>query len=189
MFTTTATSLDRLLALLLGIRYRQIVTVKRVYAAVLVIWVSSLPGFAFQFYIVDEKSIIGASAVFLCLILSTYCYLRIYLKLRHRQSQVRQTNQTTLMSLTRYRKTVCNSLWVQSMLFLCVMPFCVIASFAYAAVVNRKSSAFQYIALLSASTLIFFNGSVNPFLYCWKIKQVRQAVINTLRNIFCFQNR
>ncbi|XP_067025675.1 melanocyte-stimulating hormone receptor-like [Acropora muricata] len=187
LFTTNAISVDRLLALLLGIRYRQIVTVKRVYAAVVVIWVSSFSGLAVQFYIVDEKSIIGASTMFLCLILSMYCYLRIYLKLRHRQSQVRQINQTTLMSLTRYRKTVCNALWVQSVLFFCVMPFCVVASFAYAAVVNRKSSAF-YLALLSASTLIFLNGSVNPFLY-WKIKQVRQAVINTLRNMFCFQNR
>ena len=136
----------------------------------------------------DEKSIIGASTMFLCLILSMYCYLRIYLKLRHRQSQIRQTNQTTPMSLVRYRKTMCNALWVQSVLFFCVTPFCVVASFAYAAVVNRKSSAFC-LALLSASTFIFLNGSVNPFLYCWKIKQVRQTVINTLRNMFCFQNR
>ena len=117
LFTTTAISVDRLLALLLGIRYRQVVTVKRVYAAVVVIWVSSLSGLAVQFPIVDDRNITAASTVFLCLILSMYCYLRIYLKLRHRQSQVRQTNQTTPISLARYRKTVCNALWVQVVFF------------------------------------------------------------------------
>ena len=101
-------------------------TVKRVYAAVVVIWVSSFSGLAVQFYIVDEKSIIGASTMFLCLILSMYCYLRIYLKLRHRQSQVRQINQTTLISLTRYRKTVCNECTVGTVcvIFLCHAFLC-----------------------------------------------------------------
>ena len=188
LLTTTAISVDRLLALLLGIRYRQIVTVKRVYAAVVVFCVSSLSGFAFQFCIVDERSITAASTVFLCLILSLYCYLRIYLKLRHRQSQVRQTNQTTPMSLARYRKTVCNALWVQLVLFLCVMPFCFIAPFAYPSVIKKQSSVW-YLALILVSTLILLNSSLNPFLYCWKIKQIRRAVKNTLRQISCSSNQ
>ena len=188
LYTTTAISVDRLLALLLGLRYRQIVTVKRVYATVVVIWVLPILSIVVEFYSEDERRIILTSIMIFCLVLSMYCYLRIYLKLRHRQIQVRQTNQTTPMSLARYRKTVRNALWVQLVLFLCVIPFCVIAPFAYPAVVKRQSSVF-YIALMSASTLIFLNGSVNPFLYCWKIKQVRQAVVNTLRNMFCFPNR
>ena len=188
LFTTTAISVDRLLALLLGIRYRQIVTVKRVYAAVVVIWVSSLSGLAVQFPNVDDRNITAASTVFLCLILSMYCYLRIYLKLRHRQSQVRQTNQTTPMSLVRYRKTVCNALWVQLVLFFCVMPFCFIAPFVYAAAIKEQASAW-YLALILVSTLILLNASLNPFLYCWKIKQIRRAVKNTLRQISCSSNK
>ncbi|XP_015747873.1 PREDICTED: adenosine receptor A2a-like [Acropora digitifera] len=187
LFTTTAISVDRLLALLLGLRYRQIVTVKRVYAAVVVIWVSSFSGLAVQFYIVDEKSIIGASSMFLCLILSMYCYLRIYLKLRHRQIEVRQANQTTPISLPRYRNSVCNALWMQLVLVFCVIPFCVITPFTYPTVGRRQSSAL-HIALISAATLAFFNASVNPFLYCWKIKQVRRAVKNTLKQISCTPN-
>ena len=184
LFTTTAISVDRLLALCLGIRYRQIVTVKRVYAAVVVIWGFPLFGLVLEFYIADVRRIIATSAVFLCVVISMYCYLRIYLKLRHRQTQVRQTNQTTPLSLARYRKTVCNALWVQLVLFFCVMPFCVIAPLAYPAVIKRQSSVL-YLAFMFAITLIFFNSSLNPFLYCWKIKQVRRAVKNTLRQISC----
>ena len=40
--TTTAISVDRLLALLLGLRYRQVVTVRRVMALVVTMWLSSI---------------------------------------------------------------------------------------------------------------------------------------------------
>ena len=42
LLTMTAISLDRLLALLLGLRYRQVVTLKRMYVAVAAFWVISI---------------------------------------------------------------------------------------------------------------------------------------------------
>ena len=44
LLTLTAISLDRLLALLLGLRYRQVVTVKKTYIAVLAFWIVSIVG-------------------------------------------------------------------------------------------------------------------------------------------------
>ena len=41
LFTLTAISVDRLLALLLGLRYRQVVTLKRIYRVVVVFWILS----------------------------------------------------------------------------------------------------------------------------------------------------
>ena len=187
LFTTTAISVDRLLALLLGLRYRQVVIVKRVYATVVVILVVPTFGTVIEVYIADEHRIVTTSTTMLCLILSIYCYLRIYLKLRHRQIEVRQANQTTPISLARYRNSVCNALWMQLVLVFCVIPFCVVTPFTYPTVGRRQSSAL-HIALMSAATLAFFNASVNPFLYCWKIKQVRRAVKNTLKQISCTPN-
>ena len=187
LFTTTAISVDRLLALLLGLRYRQVVIVKRVYATVVVILVVPTFGTVIEVYIADEHRIVTTSTTMLCLILSMYCYLRIYLKLRHRQIEVRQANQTTPISLARYRNSVCNALWMQLVLVFCVIPFCVVTPFTYPTVGRRQSSTL-HIALMSASTLAFFNASVNPFLYCWKIKQVRRAVKNILKQISCTPN-
>ena len=42
--TLTAISVDRLLALLLGLRYRQVVTLKRTYVTVIVFWVACIFG-------------------------------------------------------------------------------------------------------------------------------------------------
>ena len=32
-------------------------------------------------------------------------------------------------------------------------------------------------------TLLFLNSTLNPLIYCWKVKQIRHTVIATLRNI------
>ena len=44
LLTLTAISVDRLLALLLGLRYRQVVTVKKTYIAILAFWIVSVVG-------------------------------------------------------------------------------------------------------------------------------------------------
>ena len=44
LLTLTAISVDRLLALLLGLRYRQVVTVKKTYVAILAFWIVSVVG-------------------------------------------------------------------------------------------------------------------------------------------------
>ena len=40
------------------------------------------------------------------------------------------------------------------------------------------------VARLFTVTLVLLNSSLNPFLYCWKIREVRQAVRDTLRDLF-----
>ena len=50
LLTTTAISVDRLLALLLGLRYKQIVTLKRTYINVAITWVSTLVASSCTFF-------------------------------------------------------------------------------------------------------------------------------------------
>ena len=50
LLTVTAISVDRLLALLLGFRYRQDVTVTRVFATVIVFWIFSVVGSSASFW-------------------------------------------------------------------------------------------------------------------------------------------
>ena len=50
LLTLTAISVDRLLALLLGLRYRQLVTLKQTYASITVLWVVSIVGATMHFW-------------------------------------------------------------------------------------------------------------------------------------------
>ena len=41
---------------------------------------------------------------------------------------------------------------------------------------------------MSSVTLLFLNSSLNPVIYCWKMRQIRSAVMDIVRNIFPTQN-
>ncbi|XP_022810098.1 melanocyte-stimulating hormone receptor-like, partial [Stylophora pistillata] len=37
-----------------------------------------------------------------------------------------------------------------------------------------------------AVVIVFFNSTLNPFLYCWRISEVRKAVKQTIRHAICY---
>ena len=104
--TLPAISVDRLLALLLGLRYRQVVTLRRAYVAVSAFWVFSFVGSIMSRWnelLSLYYSYINGSV---CLVTSIYCYTRIFLRLRHHQTQVQdniqgQPNHKTLHDTER----------------------------------------------------------------------------------------
>ena len=75
--TLTAISVDRLLALLLGLRYGQVVTLKQTYVIVIVIWVVCTVSTAIPFWnrlITFWCGIVGTS---LCLVTSIFSYIYV----------------------------------------------------------------------------------------------------------------
>ena len=127
LLTLSTISVDRLLALLLGLRYRQVVTLKRTYVAVIAFWVFSFAGSIVYLWNELISSCYSYIIIPLCLVTSIYCYTRIFLRLRHHQTQVQdivqgQPNQTIPQSIARYRKTVSTALWLQLTLVVCYFP-------------------------------------------------------------------
>ena len=56
--------------------------------------------------------------------------------------------------------------------------------------VGRAETQIQYssqlgIALAMEVILVFFNSTLNPFLYCWKITEVRRAMKQIIRQALC----
>ena len=189
LLTLTAISVDRLLALLLGLRYRQVVTLKRTYVNVFTFWVSSFAGSIIFLWNPLLSSRYSHTVILLCVVTSIYSYTRIFLGLRHHQTQVQdnvtgQPNQRTPLNIARYRKTASSALWLQLTLVVCYLPFIVVAPWVIQEIRSGLSSAF-YLALSFTSTLLYLNSSLNPLLYCWKIREVRQAVKSTIRQMFC----
>ena len=189
LLTLAAISVDRLLGLLLGLRYRQVVTLKRTYVALFTFWVSSFVGSTIFLWNDSLSSWYTHTVALLCVGVSMYSYTRIFVRLRHHQTQVqdnvtRQPNQTSLLNIARYRKTASSALWLQLTLVVCYLPFVVAAPLAFKKILRRPSSAF-FLAREFTVTLVYFNSSLNPILYCWKIREVRQAVKEIVRQLFC----
>ena len=203
LFTLTAISVDRLLALLLGLKYRQAVTLKRTYLFLIVFWAVSIAGTMVKFYDPRLVQWYGKVGIILCLAISGFCYGKIFLILRHQRTQVqelfilrsvsqtqheqlaqvRPPSHTNSSNITCYRKTVFCALWVQLALVVCYVPYGVLLSLT-----TQRDSAALYIPNAYGITLLYLNSSLNPLLYCWKIKEVRQAVTATFRQLRQYLN-
>ena len=187
LFTLTVISLDRLLALLLGLRYRQVVTVKRIYQTVIVSWIVVTPGATMLLWNERITSLYGCVVIALCLVTSIISYTKIYITLRHNQVQAQgnvnqgQPSQTVRLNIARYKKTVCSALWVKLVLLVCYLPYGILE------VLRLQRGVWSYFAVprFYLVTLVLLNSSLNPILYCWKIREVRQAVKATMRGLFC----
>ena len=188
LLTLTAISVDRLLALLLGIRYRQIVTLKRTYIITATFWILSVAAGSISIShsrIIRWYSII---VIALCSVISIASYTKIFRTLRHHQAQVQdlgqqQSSQTTALNMARYRKAVSSALWVQLALAVCYVPKVLVLL----VLASRKTYSSHVVVITAiANILTYFNSTLNPFLYCWKVKEVRQAVKQTIRQALCF---
>ena len=122
LLTVTAISVDRLLALLLGLRYRQVVTLKRTRITAIGLWILSIFGASTLFWnrlIVSWYQYIGTAV---CLVTTIFAYAKIFFTLRHNHiNHVPQAQPRKAISLNiaRYRKAVCSALWVQVTLVVC----------------------------------------------------------------------
>ena len=118
MLTLTAISVDRLLALLLGIRYRQIVTLKPTCIITATFWILSVA--AKSFFISHTRITIWCSIILKpsCSVISIASCRNISCSLRQHQAQVQNHDQqqpslTTVLNMARYGKVVSSALWVQ----------------------------------------------------------------------------
>ena len=189
LLTLTAISLDRLLALKLGLRYRQVVTLRRIWILVVAFWLSNT-ALAIILLFDDLTAIyIMSISMLLCIMTSTFCYTKVYPKLRLHQTQVQghthqgQANGGGIpLNIARYRKTVVTSLWIQITLVVCYLPSFIV----YLLALTGSLGKFIDLAWGVVISLVMLNSSLNPFLYCWKMREVRQAVKNTIKQLWFF---
>ena len=188
VLTLTGISVDRLLALLLGLRYRHVVTLRRVRVAIFCFWFIGASIGPIRKWRLDIALVLASVFLTLSLVTSIFCYTRIHLKLRHRQIQdqnrfpLRQANVGGIpMNIARYKKSVSSILWVKLALVACYCPWIVVAFVSVTGIEYDLRVAWD-----TTTTLVDINSTLNPILYCWKIREVRQAVKATIKQRDCF---
>ena len=178
VFTSTALSVDRLLALLLGLGYRHVVTLKRIRAVLACGCLASLLiVLVWNQFGGKTARIIIIIYLTLCLIISLFSYTKIVLRLRQ---QGQANTGGSPLNLERYKRTVVSVALVHLALVICYLPFNIFNTLIHLKGIHPNI----YFLYHFTTTLLFLNSSLNPFLYCWRIKEIRQAVKATIRR-FC----
>ena len=185
ILTSTAISVDRLLALLLKMRYRHVVTLRRVRTVMTCFWlIGGSCGFLSFFGRFIALYAAGSGLLILFVVISVFAYTKIFFTLRQRQAQVQahgrqgQPNGVRIpLNIAKYKKTVSSIAWVQVALLVCYVPFAIVG---LSAIYGRTT----FFTWNCTATLLYLNSSLNPVLYCWKMKEVRQAVKDTVRQFY-----
>jgi len=187
LLTVTSISVDRLVALLLGLRYRQVVTLKKLWVFVVVVWLFATCNAVLSLYNTFIAALNDYIALIFCAATTIFCYPKIYLTLRHHQATVedhvhqREPNGRRIpLNISRYRKTVSSALWVVITLVACYFPCGILAPLF----LNTGTRMLSLdIAWSLSLTLLFLNSTLNPFLYCWKMREMKRVVMDTIRQL------
>ena len=185
LFSVTALCADRFLAIYLHLRYQERVTYKLVAAVVVSIWVISALISLIRFFI--PKSIMYVSFVIInsaCIITATSLNVKLYLTLRRHINKfqvprVAQNDQGE--SVQRKRKSAMASLYLYLVFIVCCLPN-TCRLFITAAIPEPRIDV-KHLGFYSL-TLLFLNSTLNPLIYCWKMKRIQHTIVGTLRNLF-----
>ena len=185
LFSVTALCADRFLAIYLHLRYQELVTDKRVAVVVVSIWVIGALISLIRLFI--PKDIMYVSFVIIeaaCIITATSLSVKLYLTLRRHINHI-QVPQVTLNdqeeSVQRKTKSAMASLYVYLVFIVCYLPnICVLITIASNSEPRIDVNHLQFYTL----TLVFLNSTLNPLIYCWKMKRIQHTIVGTLRHIF-----
>ena len=192
LFTLTAISVDRLVALRLGLRYTQVwqvITLRRTRGILIVIWILNISILCLKrFWMPVVISRVISVLIYISLASAAFSYLKIFVTLRRHsiglQDFAQQGNPNrggmSPLNIKRYRKTVSTGLCIQLVLVACYLPYGIVVAMAAA---NGYSSSYN-LAVRVTTTLVLLNSSLNPILYCWRIGGVRKAVKDTIKQWF-----
>ena len=187
-----AISVDRFLAVHLHLRYQEFVSHRRVVVVVVSIWVYSAFVSLFTLWgLLSAWNLINTITVAFGFIITLVVYIRIYQTVRrhknHIQSmQIRDEAQSEeIKNLTALIKYTVGIFHVYLVFLVCYLPLFIcmaVIQFYGSSIVLKK----LFLFLL---TLMFLNSSLNPVIYCWKIKHIRHAIIDILRKMYWNSNR
>ena len=185
LFSVTALCVDRFLAIRLHLRYQELVTYKRLATVVVSIWVISAFISLIRLFLPTE--IMYVSFVIIesaCIITATLLSAKLYLTIRRHinQIQVPQVAQNDQGdSVQRKRTSAMASLYVYLVFIACYLPdICVLITIATISEPRIDVIHLSFYTL----TLLFLNSTLNPIIFCWKMKPIQYTIVGTLRNLF-----
>ena len=188
LWTMTAITVDRFLALHYHLQYPNLMTTSRAIYTIITIWcIITL----FSFSILWSLSIYYFFATFcitICLLVCLVCFIKIYRIARRHQLQIHVQQQVVENSTDTHKQQIRQSTKSAKNIFiyfltmiLCYSPFSIVV------IISGFASLDLQVIRTFPVTVAFMNSSINPFLYCWRMTELRTAVFKTAMLFSCRQ--
>ena len=186
-----AVSVDRFLAVHFHLRYQEVVTHRRVVIVVIGIWVkSTFVSLIILWGLLSTRDLINTIIEAFSLIITFVVYIRIYITVRRHKNhihsmQIRDEAQSEeLKNLIVLIKSTVGIFYVYVVFLICYLPYLI----CMAVIRIYGSSIVLKKLLLYSLTLMYLNSSLNPIIYCWKMRHIRHAIMDILRKMSWINN-
>ena len=183
----TALAADRFLAVHLHLRYHEFVTYNRVVFVVILIWMSSAIIGLLSLW--DHSVGIAFSPIItiVCLVVIAIFYVKIYLAVKYHTEQIAamqisnggEINEEMQRNAEKQKKAAVTVFCLYLVLVVCYLPNLIIICIKFA---DKKFTSLSLAAF--SDFVLFLNSSLNPLIYCWRMKNIRHAAKNILVKIF-----
>lgn len=183
IITLCLMAVDRFLAVKLFARYKAVVTSKKVYKAVIVVWLFAV---AFSgLTMVPEIGPLTMKVVILLIILSVIVTVLLMVctsySIKQQMKRVRdltEENRERTVGVMGYRRSIKTIYCIIAPFVLCYFPLFVLK--VLTDVWNIYDDG-RHILVNVALTLLLLNSSINPCIYFSRITNIRRAVMSILR--------
>ena len=132
----------------------------------------------------NRNTVIICLLVF-CFLTTTLTYLQVFRIIRRHQQQVQangtlQSVRQPSINMAKYKKSVVTVLLILALFYLCYLPFVL-----NVILLTLWEKSLELITAFKVSTLLtFVSAMLNPCLYCWRIREIRNEVRQLSRKIF-----
>ena len=188
LLTMCAISVDRYLALKLHLRYTAVVTVPRVIAAVSSLWLFCATYVALNSLVIINRQldmgllVIVVVSVFVTMV----AYTKVFQIVRRHQRQIHDRIELaahfhgrSAVEVTRHKKSAVTMLYVLGAFLFCYVPLlCLIVAYAVYGFTFPMQVAYD-----CTTTVVYLSSSLNPPLYCWRIREIRVAAVSKLMRV------
>lgn len=179
-------SIERYICLMRPLRYDAIVTKNRVVFVLASCWIFTISS-ALARFLIAELGLLAHVLIPLLLISNCFIHLKIILLVRHHKRAIRdvtrhiQLNQRKAVDVASRTKTALTMTYLFALFLICYTPlFCCFVIM----LVEGRVTTDLHVALGVAVTVVYINSSLNPAFYCWRMREIRRAVVKLLKMFF-----
>jgi len=171
-----AVAIEKCLAIRLHLRYHQVITTHRTIKLAIAYWMFYSCFIVIYSFLVNTHNFqILANVMFLsCIVGVAVCYLAIFRNVRRHRRQIKQLETAFNSHAIKHGRSLRNMFFIHGFFALSLLPN--IVYFALALLTKNRHEAFWMLA----STCSFLICAVNPFVYVWRLTEMRAVIFKML---------
>jgi RsiW-degrading membrane proteinase PrsW (M82 family) len=83
----------------------------------------------------------------------------------------------------RQGRSITTMFYIHAVFIICLIPF--VLTLIYYIATHQNQAVFDSIPVFCTGTLVFTSSTINPYLYCWRMGDIRKAVKKLLNGVKC----